>query len=125
MSSSLHPGALYLLGATYLTGDCVKQDLGSAMWCFQRASEKGHAGATIGYGSLLLRGVQVPEILLKFNATRGAAARKSRTGDECSRVDPVEMARKQFEIAAKARCDLGMRWQMRLEEEDKSVALAT
>ncbi|KAI4377139.1 hypothetical protein MLD38_014822 [Melastoma candidum] len=121
----LHPGALYLLGAVYLTGDCVKQDLGSAMWCFHRASEKGHAGAAIAYGSLLLRGVQVPEVLLKFNATRGAAARKSRTGDDCSRVDPVEMARKQFEIAAKAGCDLGLRWLTRLEEEENLVGLAT
>ncbi|XP_020579517.1 uncharacterized protein LOC110024100 isoform X2 [Phalaenopsis equestris] len=36
----LHPGALYLLGAVYLTGDCVKRDVASAMWCFHRASEK-------------------------------------------------------------------------------------
>jgi hypothetical protein len=36
----LHPGALYLLGAVYLTGDCVKRDIASAMWCFHRASEK-------------------------------------------------------------------------------------
>lgn len=36
----LHPGALYLLGAVYLTGDCVKKDVASALWCFHRASEK-------------------------------------------------------------------------------------
>lgn len=36
----LHPGALYLLGAVYITGDCVKRDIASAMWCFHRASEK-------------------------------------------------------------------------------------
>jgi TPR repeat protein len=29
----LHPGALYLLGIVYLTGDCVKQDVDSAIWC--------------------------------------------------------------------------------------------
>ncbi|KAF5197415.1 Binding isoform [Thalictrum thalictroides] len=52
----LHPGALYLLGAVYLTGDCVKQDIGSALWCFLRASQKGHSGAAIAYGSLLLQG---------------------------------------------------------------------
>ncbi|KAF3634505.1 putative early nodulin-93-like [Capsicum annuum] len=52
----LHPGALYLLGAVYLTGDCVKKDVGSALWCFHRASQKGHAGAAIAYGSLLLTG---------------------------------------------------------------------
>jgi TPR repeat protein len=36
----MHPGALYLLGAVYLTGDCVKKDIASALWCFHRASEK-------------------------------------------------------------------------------------
>ncbi|ESQ29614.1 hypothetical protein EUTSA_v10023629mg [Eutrema salsugineum] len=36
----LHPGALYLLGIVYMTGDCVKQDIDSAIWCFHRASEK-------------------------------------------------------------------------------------
>ncbi|XP_014492837.1 uncharacterized protein LOC106755241 isoform X2 [Vigna radiata var. radiata] len=55
----LHPGALYLLGAVYLTGDCVKKDIASALWCFHRASEKGHAGAAIACGSLLLKGRRV------------------------------------------------------------------
>ncbi|KAL3746839.1 hypothetical protein ACJRO7_015737 [Eucalyptus globulus] len=117
----LHPGALYLLGAVYLTGDCVKQDLASAMWCFHRASEKGHAGAAIAYGSLLLRGVQVPEVLTKFFSGRGSAARKSQKSVDEPVVDPVEMARKQFEIAAKAGCDLGFKWLNRLEEEEKRV----
>jgi hypothetical protein len=36
----LHPGALYLLGSVYLTGDCMKKDIASALWCFHRASEK-------------------------------------------------------------------------------------
>ncbi|KAK3439343.1 hypothetical protein EUGRSUZ_C04189 [Eucalyptus grandis] len=117
----LHPGALYLLGAVYLTGDCVKQDLASAMWCFHRASEKGHAGAAIAYGSLLLRGVQVPEVLTKFFSGRGSAARKSQKSVDDPVVDPVEMARKQFEIAAKAGCDLGFNWLNRLEEEEKRV----
>lgn len=39
----LHPDALYLLGAVYLTGDCVKKDIASALWCFYRESEKGPA----------------------------------------------------------------------------------
>uniref|UniRef100_A0A1D1YLG6 Uncharacterized protein ybeQ n=2 Tax=Anthurium amnicola TaxID=1678845 RepID=A0A1D1YLG6_9ARAE len=52
----LHPGALYLLGSVFLAGDCVEKDTSSAMWCFCRASEKGHAGAAIAYGSLLLKG---------------------------------------------------------------------
>ncbi|CAM8960397.1 unnamed protein product [Rhodiola kirilowii] len=52
----LHPSALYLMGTIYLTGDCVKKDISKALWCFHRASEKGHPGAAISYGALLLRG---------------------------------------------------------------------
>lgn len=33
--------------------------------------------------------------------------------------NPVEMAREQFEIAARAGCDLGFKWLQRLEEEEK------
>lgn len=39
----LNPDALYLLGVVYLTGDCVKKDITSALWCFHRESEKGPA----------------------------------------------------------------------------------
>ncbi|PIM99533.1 hypothetical protein CDL12_27976 [Handroanthus impetiginosus] len=114
----LHPGALYLLGAVYVTGDCVKQDVSSAIWCFHRASEKGHAGAAIAYGSLLLRGVQLPESLTKFNVKRVLSNRKLRNNAE---FNPIEMAREQFEIAASAGCDLGLKWLKRLEEEEKKL----
>ncbi|KAL6974241.1 hypothetical protein U1Q18_028423 [Sarracenia purpurea var. burkii] len=117
----LHPGALYLLGAVYLTGDCVKKDIASALWCFHRASEKGHAGAAIAYGSLLLKGYQVPESVTKLSAKRSASARKS---GKNAVQNPVEMAREQFEIAAKAGCDLGFRWLERLEEERRLLAVA-
>ncbi|THF95868.1 hypothetical protein TEA_024519 [Camellia sinensis var. sinensis] len=63
----LHPGALYLLGAVYLTGDCVKKDVASALWCFHRASEKGHAGAAIAYGSLILRGIKIGHLVLDLD----------------------------------------------------------
>ncbi|GAB4828300.1 hypothetical protein Ancab_035296 [Ancistrocladus abbreviatus] len=112
----LHPGALYLLGAVYLTGDCVKHDMASALWCFHRAAEKGHTGAAIAYGSLLLKGVQVPESLTKFNAKRRSKAAK-RIAE--STLDPIEMAKEQFQIAAKAGCDLGLKWLIRIEEEEK------
>lgn len=113
----LHPGALYLLGAVYLTGDCVKQDISSALWCFHRAAEKGHAGAAIAYGSLLLQGVQVPEHLTKFNAKRRAKGRKK--NDEDAATDPIDLAKKQFQIAAKAGCDLGFKWLNKLEDDEK------
>ncbi|KAK3032659.1 hypothetical protein RJ639_034925 [Escallonia herrerae] len=115
----LHPGALCLLGAVYLTGDCVKRDVSSALWCFHRASEKGHAGAAIAYGSLLLRGVQVPEIPTKFSAKSGSSTRTS--WKNAGMPNPLVMAREQFEIAAKAGCDLGFRWLKRIEEEEKRV----
>ncbi|XP_041015320.1 uncharacterized protein LOC121258048 isoform X2 [Juglans microcarpa x Juglans regia] len=116
----LHPGALYLLGAVYLTGDCVRKDIASALWCFHRASEKGHSGAAIAYGSLLLRGVQVPESLMKFGLRRSSSA-KARKSAESPVMDPVEMAKEQFQIAATAGCDLGLKWLIRLEEEEKRL----
>ncbi|KAK6137717.1 hypothetical protein DH2020_028552 [Rehmannia glutinosa] len=114
----LHPGALYLLGAVYLTGDCVNQDVSSAIWCFHKASEKGHAGAAVAYGSLLLRGVELPESLTKF-AKKASSSRKLRKNVGSPESNPVEMAREQFEIAASAGCDLGLKWLNRLEEEEK------
>ncbi|KAE9462724.1 hypothetical protein C3L33_05362, partial [Rhododendron williamsianum] len=117
----LHPGALFLLGAVYLTGDCVKKDVASALWCFHRASEKGHAGAAVAYGSLLLQGVQVPEALTKLGAKRSSSTRKSGKNAANASQNPVEMAREQFEIAAGAGCDLGFKWLQRLEEEEKRL----
>lgn len=120
----LHPGALFLLGAVYLTGEGVKQDIASALWCFHRASAKGHAGAAIAYGSLLLRGVEVPECLTKFKGRISPSARRS--GNDVARAgQPVEMARKQFEIAARTGCDLGFKWLERLDEEEKRLRAET
>ncbi|KAJ0248199.1 Binding protein [Hirschfeldia incana] len=112
----LHPGALYLLGIVYLTGDCVKQDIDSAVWCFHRASEKGHAGAAIAYGSLLLRGVQVPESLTRMNTVGVPPPKRLRENMD---MDPLELAKEQFQVAARAGCDLGLKWLQRLEQEEK------
>lgn len=113
----LHPGSLYLLGAVYLTGDCVKQDIPTAMWCFHRAAEKGHAGAAIAYGSLILKGIDVPESLTKFNSKRRYKGAKKIS--ELNTSNPVELAKKQFQIAAKAGSDLGFKWLNSLEDEEK------
>ncbi|CAO2841287.1 unnamed protein product [Amaranthus hypochondriacus] len=115
----LHSGALYLLGTVYLTGDCVKQDIGSAMWCFHRAAEKGHAGAAIAFGSLLLKGHKVPESISKFNVKRRSKTVK--TNYVNLELNPVELAKQQFLIAANAGCDLGFKWLSRLEEEEKRI----
>ncbi|XP_010533170.1 PREDICTED: uncharacterized protein LOC104808997 [Tarenaya hassleriana] len=119
----LHPGALYLLGIVYLTGECVKQDLASAMWCFHRASEKGHAGAAIAYGSLLLRGVQVPESLTKLDSMRVPPPKRAKKNPEIPEVDPLEAAKEKFRIAAREGCDLGLKWLERLEEEEKHLSI--
>ncbi|KAG5253542.1 Sel1 protein [Salix suchowensis] len=116
----LHPGALYLLGAVYLTGDCVRKDVASALWCFHRASEKGHVGAAIAYGSLLLRGAQVPERLTKFSLKSGSSAKKMNSAEN-TEMNPVESAKVQFQIAAKAGSDLGLKWLQRLEEEENRL----
>ncbi|KAK2658840.1 hypothetical protein Ddye_005373 [Dipteronia dyeriana] len=78
----LHPGAIYLLGAVYLTCDCVKKYTSSVLWCFHRATEKGHSGAAIAYGSLILRGTQVPESLTKFNAKHSTLAKRARVNED-------------------------------------------
>uniref|UniRef100_A0A7N0TP74 Binding protein n=1 Tax=Kalanchoe fedtschenkoi TaxID=63787 RepID=A0A7N0TP74_KALFE len=114
----LHPGALYLMGTIHLTGDCVKKDVTSALWCFHRASEKGHPGAAIAYGALLLRGVEIPESITKLNS------KKRPTKEAGMPPNPVELARKQFEVAARVGCDLGFRWLKRLEEEEKKLELS-
>lgn len=66
-------------------------------------------------------GVQVPEYITKFNRKGGPAAWKARQSGETPTGDPVEMARKQFEIAAKAGCNLGFKWLNRLEQEEKQL----
>lgn len=68
----------------------------------------------------LSTGVQVPECLTKFSA-KDSSTRTSRKIAENTTHNPLEMAREQFEIAAKAKCDLGFRWLKRLEEEEKRI----
>lgn len=66
-------------------------------------------------------GAQVPECLTKLNAKRGSAAKKARANLESNLMNPVEKAKEQFEVAARAGCDLGLRWLHRLEEEEKRL----
>jgi len=34
-------------------------------------------------------------------------------------MNPLEMAKEQFQIAARAGCDLGLKWLQRVEQEEK------
>ncbi|KAF5770115.1 putative tetratricopeptide-like helical domain superfamily [Helianthus annuus] len=115
----LQPDALYLLGAVYLTGDCVKKDIASALWCFHRASEKGHAVAAIACGSLLIRGYELPTSVTKFNLENRRLSRKLKKESGEPKCNPIQLAREQFENAAKLGNDLGFRWLKRLDDEEK------
>ncbi|KAH9315942.1 hypothetical protein KI387_024569, partial [Taxus chinensis] len=61
--NQLQPEALFILGAMHLAGESVKKDLEYAAWCFHKATQKGHAGAAIAYGALILRGVRIHDKL--------------------------------------------------------------
>ncbi|KAL3647122.1 hypothetical protein CASFOL_008090 [Castilleja foliolosa] len=65
---------------------------------------QGHAGAAIACGSLLLKGVELPESLTRFVKNR-----KSRKSVASPEYNPVEMARERFEVAANAGCDIGLK----------------
>ncbi|XP_058751519.1 uncharacterized protein LOC131624597 isoform X3 [Vicia villosa] len=82
---------------------------------------RGHAGAAIAYGSLLLKGVKIPESIIKFSLKRGPVGQKRGKSKENIGIDPVEMAKEKFQIAAKAGCDLGIKWLARLEEEENRL----
>ncbi|GKB84811.1 Sel1-like protein, partial [Tanacetum coccineum] len=123
-ADQLQPDALYLLGAVYLTGDCVKKDVASALWCFYRASDKGHAGAAVACGSLLVRGYELPTSLTRFNLNDKHASRKTRKKTGEPKPNLIELAREQFENAAKLGNDLGFRWLKRLDEEEKRLLAA-
>ena len=34
-------------------------------------------------------------------------------------MNPLELAKEQFQVAARAGCDLGLKWLQRLEQEEK------
>lgn len=57
---------------------------------------------------------------MKFGSRRSSSA-KSRKSAESPVMDPVDMAKEQFQIAATAGCDLGLKWLDRLEEEEKRL----
>lgn len=75
-----------------------------------------HAGSC-----LFLQVFKFQNVLTKFSAKKDSSTRTSRKIAENTTHDPLEMAREQFEIAAKAKCDLGFRWLKRLEEEEKCI----
>ena len=66
---------------------------------------------------IYVAGAEVPESIMKFNLKRGSSGKNA----QISEMNPVEMAKEQFRIAAKADCDLGLKWLQRIEEEEKQL----
>ena len=60
-----------------------------------------------------ISGVQVPESITKLYRTRSKSSG--------SAVDPVEMSKEYFQIAAKAGCELGFKWLQRIDEAEKRL----
>lgn len=72
------------------------------------------------FGFPLGPGAQVPEHLTKFSLKRGSSAKKMNSAEN-TETNPVERAKAQFQIAAKAGSDLGLKWLQRLEEEENRL----
>ena len=65
-------------------------------------------------------GAQVPESLTKFHMKRGPSARKIKHAEE-NLMKSLELAKEQFQVAAKAGCNLGLKWLQSLEEEEQQL----
>lgn len=63
--------------------------------------------------------MQVPESLTKLNAVGVSPPKRSKKNLENPEMNPLEMAKEQFQIAARAGCDLGLQWLQRVEQEEK------
>lgn len=72
------------------------------------------------FGFPLGPGAQVPERLTKFSLKSGSSAKKMNSAEN-TEMNPVERAKVQFQIAAKAGSDLGLKWLQRLEEEENRL----
>jgi hypothetical protein len=47
--------------------------------------------------------------------------KRLRKKQDNAEMDQLEMAKEQFQIAARAGCDLGLKWLQRVEQEEKLV----
>ncbi|KAG6551632.1 hypothetical protein Mapa_006711 [Marchantia paleacea] len=116
-----HPGALFLMGATYLGGKHTKRDVKAAAWCFRNAAEQGHTAAATVYGALMARGLQVPteesqEDMADNHPDMATTNLHDMTqnGDVHCTADMEEAARYYFEIAAESGDGLALEWLNRM-----------
>jgi len=59
-------------------------------------------------------GAEVPEVITRFNSGKSPSTGKMQK--KTVQQDPIKLAKEQFQIAAEAGCDLGLRWLKRLED---------
>ncbi|XP_058010289.1 uncharacterized protein LOC110649332 isoform X2 [Hevea brasiliensis] len=114
------PDAQCELGCHLRVENDYVQSEQQAFYYLGKAIDQGHAGAAIAYRSFLLRGAQFPESLMKFNLKRRSSTKKAKN-HESTVMNPVEMAKEHFLVAAKAGSALGLKWLPRLEEVEKRL----
>ncbi|THU61186.1 hypothetical protein C4D60_Mb07t20650 [Musa balbisiana] len=113
------PGACKAIGAALLVEAANMGDPDAQYELGCRLRVEGHAGAAIAYGSLLLQGYEVPEVITRFNSDRSPSTGALRKKGKKVRQDPLVLAKEQFQIAADAGCDLGLRWLKRISDDEK------
>lgn len=64
-------------------------------------------------------GYEVPEVITRFNSDRSPSTGALRKKGKKVRQDPLVLAKEQFQIAADAGCDLGLRWLKRISDDEK------
>ena len=66
-----------------------------------------------------MSGVEVPEAISRLTSRRASLSKRARKDEDNHQMSRVEMAKEQFEKAARAGCELGLRWLETLEKEKK------
>lgn len=73
-----------------------------------------------------IAGYELPEAITKFDSKRNPSTGGLRNKGQKKNVDPLAMAKEQFQVAAGAGCDLGLHWLKRLaEDEDEKLLQKT
>ncbi|KAG0607496.1 hypothetical protein M758_8G033300 [Ceratodon purpureus] len=116
-----HAGALFLVGAMYLSGRHVRRDPQAAAWCFRKAADQGHIPASTVYASLVSKGADWEELESAEKDEEDRISEQSmelREGsaqkDSEQPLELSEAARYHFDKAADAGDPLALEWLTRL-----------
>lgn len=72
-----------------------------------------------------IAGYEVPEAITRFDSKRNPSTGGLRKKGKKNSVDALALAKEQFQVAAGAGCDLGLRWLKRLAEDEKLLQKIT